>query len=268
MPLINSIDPWSSSIISISLYNSIFIISIIITLSILIVFIKFYCFGYNKLLIKSCLYSGRVKHVRLKGGAIHTIDYPIFLSCMDLNEMESIGMNLWPIFHVSTYQQRWIDNIFSFSCFDYKEHLKEWKNKSNFTLKQNLFDFIREKSNNSLNLNDTMTSVRLISHLSYFGYCFNPVSFYYLYDNDISTKEVLCNVVEVSNTPWIEQHCYLLHETISDVEIRRNKSDFSFEAIWKKAFHVSPFMEMDYKYHFSFSSLESEKKTSIWVSKS
>ena len=69
-------------------------------------------------------------------------------------------------------------------------------------------------------------------------------------------------IVEVSNTPWIEQHCYMLDESINQVSIQRNcDGKGSFHATWNKAFHVSPFMEMDYRYDFTFS----EPRESMWV---
>jgi DUF1365 family protein len=42
--------------------------------------------------------------------------------------------------------------------------------------------------------------VRLLTHLSYFGYCFNPVSFYYCFAADGVTLETI--VAEVNNTPF------------------------------------------------------------------
>jgi DUF1365 family protein len=67
----------------------------------------------------------------------------------------------------------------------------------------------------------------------------------------------------VSNTPWIEQHPYILHESIQGVDVVRKtvSGKLEFEATWLKEFHVSPFMEMDYKYKFNFSDPNDE----LWV---
>jgi DUF1365 family protein len=43
--------------------------------------------------------------------------------------------------------------------------------------------------------------ILLLTHLAYFGYCFNPVSFYYVYD-EAAPQQVQTVVAEVSNTPW------------------------------------------------------------------
>ena len=98
-------------------------------------------------------------------------------------------------------------------------------------------------------------SIRLLSHLTYFGYCFNPVSFYYIYNTSskADNRGLHSIIAEVSNTPWNEQHSYVLHETVKGVEVRRTSEEAEFEATWLKEFHVSPFMDMDYRYKFSFS---------------
>lgn len=61
------------------------------------------------------------------------------------------------------------------------------------------------------------SGVTLLTHLTYFGYCFNPVSFYFIFregtpDSTTTTTTttgisgVHTIVTEVSNTPWNEQH--------------------------------------------------------------
>ncbi len=85
--------------------------------------------------------------------------------------------------------------------------------------------------------------IRLLTHLRYFGYCFNPVSFYYCYGESHDRVEAI--VAEVNNTPWGERHCYVLqNEGSTD---RRH-----FRSARRKEFHVSPFMpmDMDYAWHF------------------
>jgi uncharacterized protein len=73
--------------------------------------------------------------------------------------------------------------------------------------------------------------IRLLTQLRSFGYCFNPVSFYYCLDGPGEQVEAV--VAEVTNTPWGERHSYVLP---------RGCADFG------KALHVSPFMAMDHRY--------------------
>jgi len=138
--------------------------------------------------------------------------------------------------------------------------------------------------------NDRHHQLLLLTHLTYFGYVFNPVSFYYSIcdvdegesksvddNNAVLTSKpkerfVEAIVAEVSNTPWIEQHSYMLHESVGGVDFTRNKNNNNSKgegkgnsqssaisneitASWDKEFHVSPFMAMDYRYTFTFSDL-------------
>eukprot|EP00980_Cylindrotheca_fusiformis_P030531 scaffold24980_cov117-Cylindrotheca_fusiformis.AAC.4 len=70
--------------------------------------------------------------------------------------------------------------------------------------------------------------------LSYYGYNFNPVSFYYIISRE--TNELSAVVAEVSNTPWLEQYSYVLHPDSVDKVQHVKKADgewFTFP----KAFH-------------------------------
>ncbi len=46
--------------------------------------------------------------------------------------------------------------------------------------------------------------VRLLTHLRYLGYCFNPISVYYCFGEDGKRLEAI--VAEVHNTPWGEEY--------------------------------------------------------------
>jgi len=82
--------------------------------------------------------------------------------------------------------------------------------------------------------------VCLLTHLRYFGYCMNPVSFYYCWDAGTGLLDAV--VAEVHNTPWGETHCYV-------IDARR-----SGPHELDKAFHVSPFMGMKQLYRWRLSS--------------
>jgi DUF1365 family protein len=61
-------------------------------------------------------------------------------------------------------------------------------------------------------------------------------------------------LAEVSNTPWLEQHTYVLHPDSVDKVQYKKKADSEWFT-FPKAFHVSPFMEMDYMYDFIYMGL-------------
>ena len=81
--------------------------------------------------------------------------------------------------------------------------------------------------------------IRLLTHLRYLGACFNPVSFYYCFDAADTRVETI--VAEITNTPWLERHAYVL--PVNGGRLR-----------WRfpKAFHVSPFHGMDHLYEWAF----------------
>jgi DUF1365 family protein len=87
--------------------------------------------------------------------------------------------------------------------------------------------------------------IRLLTHLRYFGYSFNPVSFYYVFDAGGTRVETI--VAEITNTPWKERHAYVLPVAAASRGAPRAWR-FSFD----KEFHVSPFLPMDMRYEWSF----------------
>ena len=88
--------------------------------------------------------------------------------------------------------------------------------------------------------------IRLLTNLSYFGYCFNPVSFYYCFDESGERVETI--VAEVNNTPWGEQDTYVLSEqdNVGRGRVKRYQP--------LKKMHVSPFMPMELQYDWCFGS--------------
>ncbi len=86
--------------------------------------------------------------------------------------------------------------------------------------------------------------IRMLTHLRYFGYVFNPVTFYYCFAHDGETLEVI--VAEITNTPWRERHAYVL--PVSDAVYSGANRTWLFA----KRFHVSPFMAMEHDYRWRF----------------
>jgi len=88
--------------------------------------------------------------------------------------------------------------------------------------------------------------IRLLTHLRYFGYCMNPVSFYYCFERDGEALETI--VAEITNTPWKERHQYVLPVSRGAPVRGRAVHRFDFD----KDFHVSPFMPMEMRYRWRF----------------
>lgn len=87
--------------------------------------------------------------------------------------------------------------------------------------------------------------IRLLTPLRNWGYYFSPLSLYYCFAANGQAVEAV--VAEVTNTPWRERHWYVLHGG--------NRIGQPAHARFRhaKAFHVSPFMDMDMAYHWHLS---------------
>lgn len=198
----------------------------------------------------SALYSGRVWHSRFRP-VKHTFQYPLFLFCLDLAEVQQglLSNILWPLSCICQLREA--------------DHLKNGEGgKCNKPLMDRIISLVEEKTGERFE--KTHHRVLLITHLSYFGYCFNPVSFYII--QNISNHKIQAVVGEVSNTPWNEMHCYVLHAKSTDhVQVDRSTKDIH-RYVFPKQFHVSPFMEMDYEYDWVFRDISPQ--SSIVISNS
>lgn len=84
--------------------------------------------------------------------------------------------------------------------------------------------------------------IRMLTGLRILGMEFNPVPFFFLFNED--DTELVHAIAEVNNIPWFEQHIYVLspdiaHSTTDGEDELRPFSGHS------KVFHVSPFIDMD-----------------------
>lgn len=174
--------------------------------------------------MKSCIYTGRVRHRRFSP-VNHVFSYPLFMMYVDLSEVDELFNGKW----------FWSTKRFALAWFRRADHYGD----PGVSLDESIRQLVADESGRR-----PSGPIRLLTHFRYFGYCFNPVSFYYCFDETGEKLETI--VAEVSNTPWNEQHCYVLSEK-ENLGNRRNKR-FRFN----KEFHVSPFMQMDIDYDWRF----------------
>ncbi len=80
----------------------------------------------------------------------------------------------------------------------------------------------------------------LITAPRFCGFSFNPVSFWYLYDNKMRLRAM---ILEVNNT-FDERRMYFLHKDENEVTPITPR----FHSKWDKDFHVSPFNDRDGSY--------------------
>lgn len=174
--------------------------------------------------MESCVYEGRVRHRRFQP-VEHSFEYSIFMLYLDLGELERVFEGHW----------LWSTRRAAVARFRRADHLGDPA--------VPLDDAVRDLVLQRVGRRPT-GPIRLLTHLAYFGYGFNPVSFYYVYD--AAGRDVETIVAEVNNTPWGEQHCYVFPcSTDGDMQ---NAHRFRFD----KEFHVSPFMEMELQYDWRF----------------
>ncbi|GAX22178.1 hypothetical protein FisN_19Lh238 [Fistulifera solaris] len=197
---------------------------------------------------RSALYYGRVWHTRFKPVA-HSFTYPLFLFGLDLHEeieeQELFPHVLWPLSLIMNFRSE--DHL---KNQEGSSHTSTKKKKKN--LSERLLTLVAERTQQRFQPTTETHRILLFTHLAYYGYCFNPVSFYYLQNKTTNKTDAV--VGEVSNTPWNEMHCYVLHEaSVDDVATSvLLGTDTQINYVFPKKFHVSPFMEMAYKYDWTF----------------
>lgn len=87
-------------------------------------------------------------------------------------------------------------------------------------------------------------AIRMLAHVRTLGWCFNPVTFYWCFDE---RDEPAFLVAEITNTPWGERFAHVL-DLRPDQGATPGRSRHGFA----KRFHVSPFLPMDLDYVWAF----------------
>lgn len=94
--------------------------------------------------------------------------------------------------------------------------------------------------------------IRMLTHVRYWGYIFNPVTFYYCFDG--AGERVESVLAEITNTPWKERHAYVVQAARSSQGGGAAMNDRApVRGRFAKTFHVSPFMAMQQQYDWTFS---------------
>jgi uncharacterized protein len=182
-------------------------------------------------MLNSCIYEGVIRH-RRNTPHVHQFDFKSFFLMMDLAEIDSIFRRHW----------FWSADRFALGRFKESEHLIHHRQSGN--LRQRV-DQVLDDAGISPN---TIGSIRLLTQLRFFGFSMNPVSFFYCYS--LCGKNVRAVIAEVNNTPWGEQHVYVISSPETN-PIPNSQTSIRSNAI-DKDFHVSPFMSLDMSYQMSF----------------
>ncbi len=171
--------------------------------------------------MKSCLYRGQLSHRRFFPKA-HDFKYPVLLFYIDLDEVSKI-------FSIPLFFSARAPRFLGFERSDYLRGQDD--------LKETVKDFVQKQTGKVL-----QGPIRLLTQIRYFGFCFNPVSFFYCFDP--SDQHVEAIVAEITNTPWNERKAYVI-----PIQERGKMVRTQFD----KNFHISPFMPMNLQHTWTFS---------------
>jgi len=181
-------------------------------------------------MINSCIYSGSVIHKRFKPKE-HFFKYKVFSLFLDLSELNELDDKL-NFFSLNKF------NLISFYEVDHGNRDGS-----------SLLDWVK----NNLSKNNVSTvniRVKLLCYPRILGYVFNPLSVFFVYDQNENLISIL---YEVKNT-FGEQHTYFFKVENQNKLIQNNCS---------KKFHVSPFIEMNCNYFFKI--LNPAQKLSVII---
>jgi DUF1365 family protein len=174
--------------------------------------------------MQSALYTGRLSHRRHQP-APHAFSYRLTLCWLDLAELDEV------------FRGRWLWSIRRPAPARFKR--ADYLGDPGTPLDVAVRDRVEQETGSR-----PAGPIRMLAQLRNFGFCFNPVSFYYCYDAGDAHVEAI--VAEITNTPWNERHAYVLRPAAPV------SGDGALRFRLAKKFHVSPFMPMDIEYDWRF----------------
>lgn len=183
---------------------------------------------------RSALYVGAVMHRRLRP-TVHQFRYRAFWLLLDLDELPALTARL---------------RLFSHNRFNlFALHDADQGDGSATPLRIQAERLLSEAG-----LDIAGGTIRLLCMPRTLGYSFNPISIYYCHRPD---GQLAAIIYEVHNT-FGERHAYVAPIETQFGEIRQN---------CRKAFYVSPFMDMDLAYHFRLTTPAERVAVGIGASK-
>ena len=177
----------------------------------------------------SSLYNGTVIHKRFKP-KVHFFKYRVFSLLLDLSELNQLDKNI---------------NFFSYNSFNLVSFFDKDHGERDGS---SLFEWVK-KSLIENNINSENIKIKLLCYPRIFGYVFNPLSVFFVYDHQENLISIL---YEVKNT-FGEQHTYIFKVENNNL-LQHNCT---------KKFHVSPFIEMNCNYFFRI--LKPSEKISVII---
>jgi uncharacterized protein len=170
--------------------------------------------------LASAVYEGIIRH-RRRAPHAHAFRYRIAQLYLDLEELDRV------------FERRWLWSVGRRNAAEFRRG--DYLGPPERPLAEAVRDLAQAATGRR-----PAGPVRLLTHLRYAGFVFNPVSFYYCFDAGGANLE--CLVADITNTPWGERHAYVL-----PVETAQRAAGL---LRWShaKSFHVSPFIPMERRY--------------------
>jgi DUF1365 family protein len=181
----------------------------------------------------SAVYEGWIRHRRF-GPLELSFRYPLFLMYLDLDELPDV-LDPYPLFSARRAAPA-------------RFRRTDFMGDSDRPLAECARDAVEAQIGSR-----PAGPVRLLANLRYLGHAFNPVSFYYCFDE--AGERVEAVVADVNNIPWGERHPYVLARGSRGGTVLSDELD--------KNLHVSPLMGMDQTYAFRAS--EPGKRLSVHI---
>lgn len=166
-------------------------------------------------------YDGHVMHARLNPFG-HRFRYKVFSIAFDIDAIEAAGNT---------------SKLFSFNRFNLMSlYEKDHTGDKDVSIAHYVRNLLREAD-----LKTAPNRILLMTYPRIFGYAFNPLSVYYAYDAD---EHLIAAIYEVRNT-FGERHSYVAKVESGEL------TEAGLKQSRLKIFHVSPFIDMGARYHFS-----------------
>ncbi len=178
----------------------------------------------------SCIYTGQVIHKRFKPKK-HFFKYNVFSLLIDLSELNELSKEL---------------RLFSYNKFNILSFYDSDHGPRDGT---SLISWVKNHLINN-KINSQGIRIKLLCYPRVWGYVFNPLSIFFVYDKDSNLISIL---YEVKNT-FDEQHTYVF---------KIDEKSQVLEHSCKKKFHVSPFIKMNCLYNFKI--LKPDSKLSVII---
>ena len=176
------------------------------------------------------IYVGALRHRRFRP-VRHEFRYPVFMAMLDVDRIPE----MMRASRLASYN-RW-----NWASYDERDHFGD----ASALLRERL---TCDAAAHGVTLPDGPSF--LLTNLRYLGYCFNPVSFFYLYGRSGRLEMMMA---EVNNTfgetcnYWLTPQC---ERSRSGEGNTAGNGSRRYET--RKVFHVSPFMDLEPQYTWAF----------------